>query len=114
MRAQFHHVIDIAATILDVAGLPEPAFVNGIQQMPLHGVSMRYCVLVLTDGEREELARWARASPPRRALRARIVLACAEPGMSHERVAAGLGTTTETVVKWRRAPRTSRSPQTCG
>jgi len=42
MRAQFHHVIDIAATILDVAGLPEPAFVNGIQQMPLHGVSMRY------------------------------------------------------------------------
>ena len=59
-------------------------------------------VLVLTDGEREELAQWARASPPRRALRARIVLACAEPGMSHERVAAGLGTTTETVVKWRR------------
>ena len=59
-------------------------------------------MLVLTDGEREELAQWARASPPRRALRARIVLACAEPGMSHERVAAGLGTTTETVVKWRR------------
>jgi transposase len=59
-------------------------------------------VLVLTDGEREELARWARAPPPRRALRARIVLACAEPGMSHERVAAGLGTTTETVVRWRR------------
>src|ERR1035441_4591927 len=59
-------------------------------------------VLVLTDGEREELARWARAPPPRRALRARIVRACAEPGMSHERVAAGLGTTTETVVRWRR------------
>ena len=40
IRSQFHHVIDIAATILDVAGLPEPTFVNGIQQMPLHGVSM--------------------------------------------------------------------------
>ena len=40
VRAQFHHVIDVAATILDVAGLPEPTFVHGIQQMPLHGVSM--------------------------------------------------------------------------
>jgi len=39
-RSQFHHVIDIAATVLDVAGLPQPAFVHGIQQMPLHGVSM--------------------------------------------------------------------------
>ena len=38
IRHQFHHVIDIAATVLDVAGLPEPDFVNGIQQMPLHGV----------------------------------------------------------------------------
>ena len=33
-------MIDIAATVLDVAGLPEPSFVHGIQQMPLHGVSM--------------------------------------------------------------------------
>ena len=40
IRSQFHHVIDIAATVLDVAGLPEPNFVHGIQQMPLHGVSM--------------------------------------------------------------------------
>jgi arylsulfatase len=40
IRTQFHHVIDIAATVLDVAGLPEPSFVHGIQQMPLHGVSM--------------------------------------------------------------------------
>ena len=42
VRSQFHHVIDIAATVLDVAGIPEPAFVNGVQQMPLHGVSMAY------------------------------------------------------------------------
>jgi arylsulfatase len=40
IRSQFHHVIDVAATVLDVAGLPEPSFVHGIQQMPLHGVSM--------------------------------------------------------------------------
>jgi arylsulfatase A-like enzyme len=42
VRTQFHHVIDVAATVLDVADLPEPAFVNGTQQDPLHGVSMRY------------------------------------------------------------------------
>ena len=40
IRSQFHHVIDVAATVLDVAELPEPTFVHGIQQMPLHGVSM--------------------------------------------------------------------------
>jgi arylsulfatase A-like enzyme len=40
VRTQFHHVIDVAATVLDVAGLPEPTFVHGVQQMPLHGVSM--------------------------------------------------------------------------
>ncbi len=43
LRSQFHHIIDIAATVLDAAGLPEPMFVKGIQQMPLHGVSMAYC-----------------------------------------------------------------------
>jgi arylsulfatase len=42
VRHQFHHVIDIATTVLEAAGLPEPAFVNGIQQMPLHGVDMAY------------------------------------------------------------------------
>ena len=40
VRTQFHHVIDVAATVLDAAGVPEPTFVHGIQQMPLHGVSM--------------------------------------------------------------------------
>jgi Sulfatase len=40
IRQQFHHVIDVAATVLDAAGLPEPQFVHGVQQMPLHGVSM--------------------------------------------------------------------------
>ncbi len=42
IRSQFHHVIDVAATVLDVAQLPEPLSVNGVQQAPLHGVSMAY------------------------------------------------------------------------
>ena len=40
IRSQFHHVIDVAKTILEVTGLPEPAIVNGIQQAPLEGVTM--------------------------------------------------------------------------
>ena len=40
VRSQFSHVIDVAATVLDVAGLPHPTFVHGVQQMPLHGRSM--------------------------------------------------------------------------
>ncbi|WP_395690626.1 arylsulfatase [Nocardioides sp.] len=40
VRSQFHHVIDIAPTILEAAGLPAPAVVNGVQQAPFEGVSM--------------------------------------------------------------------------
>ena len=39
-RNQFHHVIDVAPTILEAAGLPAPMSVNGIQQAALEGVSM--------------------------------------------------------------------------
>jgi arylsulfatase A-like enzyme len=39
-RNQFHHVIDVAPTILEAAGLPAPISVNGTQQAPLEGVSM--------------------------------------------------------------------------
>ncbi len=42
VRAQWHHVIDIAPTILEAAGLPEPKVVNGIAQTPIEGVSMLY------------------------------------------------------------------------
>ena len=40
IRNQFHHVIDVAPTLLEAAGLPAPLSVNGIQQAPLEGVSM--------------------------------------------------------------------------
>jgi arylsulfatase A-like enzyme len=40
IRNHFAHVVDTAATVLDVAGLPEPVSVNGVQQIPLHGFSM--------------------------------------------------------------------------
>jgi arylsulfatase len=42
LRHQFHHVIDVLPTILDVAGVPEPATVNGVQQQAIEGTSMRY------------------------------------------------------------------------
>jgi arylsulfatase A-like enzyme len=42
IRGQFTHVIDVATTVLDVAGLPTPTFVHGVMQDPMHGVSMRY------------------------------------------------------------------------
>jgi arylsulfatase len=42
VRSQFHHVIDVAPTILEAAGLPEPISVNGVQQKPYEGVSMAY------------------------------------------------------------------------
>src|ERR1700758_3383622 len=58
--------------------------------------------LVLTAEDRAELVRWTREGPPMRAERARIVLACAEPGSGVARVAAELGSTRMTVRKWRR------------
>ena len=42
LRTQFHHVIDVAPTILEAAGLPEPTKVNGVDQVPMNGVSMLY------------------------------------------------------------------------
>ena len=42
LRSQFSHVIDVAPTILEAAGLPEPRVVNGTPQIPMNGVSMVY------------------------------------------------------------------------
>ena len=38
VRSQFHHVIDVAPTILEAAGLPHPTVVNSVQQAPIEGV----------------------------------------------------------------------------
>ena len=54
IRSQFHHVIDIAPTILEAAGLPEPISVNGVQQKPIEGVSMLYSFNDAGAGERHE------------------------------------------------------------
>jgi len=42
IRAQFHHIIDIAPTILEATSIQAPAMVNGIAQRPIEGVSMAY------------------------------------------------------------------------
>ena len=42
IREQFTHAIDIAPTILEVAGLPEPKVVNGVPQTPIEGTSFAY------------------------------------------------------------------------
>jgi arylsulfatase A-like enzyme len=54
IRSQFHHVIDIAPTILEATGLPEPLFVNGVQQHPIEGVSMAYSLNDANAAERHE------------------------------------------------------------
>jgi arylsulfatase A-like enzyme len=54
IRTQFHHVIDLAPTVLEAAGLPEPISVNGVQQKPIEGVSMLYCFNDAKAAERHE------------------------------------------------------------
>ena len=54
IRSQFHHVIDVAPTILEAAGLPEPVSVNGVQQRPIEGVSMLYSFNDAKAAERHE------------------------------------------------------------
>jgi arylsulfatase A-like enzyme len=55
IRNQFHHVIDVAPTPLEVAGLPAPSFVNGIEQAPHEGVSMAYSFTDAKAADRHEL-----------------------------------------------------------
>ena len=42
LRSQFHHVNDIAPTILDLVGIEQPKKFNGIEQKPIEGVSLTY------------------------------------------------------------------------
>ncbi|MGO9263858.1 MAG: arylsulfatase [Candidatus Binataceae bacterium] len=54
IRNQFHHVIDVAPTILEAAQLPEPYMVNGVAQVPMQGVSMLYSYDDAKAAERRE------------------------------------------------------------
>jgi arylsulfatase A-like enzyme len=51
IRSQFTHVIDVVPTILELAGLPAPEQVNGIDQRPIEGTSFLYAI---DDAEAEE------------------------------------------------------------
>ncbi|GLI91237.1 arylsulfatase [Methylocystis echinoides] len=42
VRNQFHHMIDIAPTILEATHVPEPKVVDGVKQSPMEGVSLMY------------------------------------------------------------------------
>jgi arylsulfatase len=55
VRSQFAHVIDVAPTILEAAGLPEPTVVNGVMQSPMEGTSMLYSFADQAAPERHDL-----------------------------------------------------------
>ncbi len=42
IRTQYHHVVDINSTVLEMCGIGQPASINGVRQEPKHGVSMAY------------------------------------------------------------------------
>jgi arylsulfatase A-like enzyme len=54
VRTQFHHVIDVAPTVLEAAGIPEPLSVHGVQQRLYEGVSMLYSFNAASAAERHE------------------------------------------------------------
>jgi arylsulfatase len=55
LRSQFSHVIDVAPTILEAAGIPEPTTVNGVTQSPMEGTSMLYSFDDADAPERHDL-----------------------------------------------------------
>jgi arylsulfatase len=42
IRSQYHHVIDVAPTVLEILGIEAPAVYRGVPQLPIHGVSLAY------------------------------------------------------------------------
>lgn len=55
VRSQFAHVIDVAPTVLEAAGIPEPTAVNGVLQSPIEGTSMLYAFADAETPERHDL-----------------------------------------------------------
>ena len=54
VRSQFHHVIDVAPTVLEAASLPHPTHVDGVEQHPIEGTSMCYSFDGATEADRRE------------------------------------------------------------
>lgn len=54
LRHQFHHVIDVVPTFLELAKLPQPLMVNGVEQQPIEGISMAYTFNDPDAAERHE------------------------------------------------------------
>ncbi|MGX1585296.1 sulfatase-like hydrolase/transferase [Microbacterium sp. NPDC055502] len=54
LRHQYHHSVDIVATVLDVIGVEMPETYRGVTQRPLDGVSMRYSFDAAPDGPSEK------------------------------------------------------------
>jgi arylsulfatase len=55
LRTQFTHAIDLAPTILELAGLPEPKVVNGVPQTPIEGTSFAYTLNDANAAERHTI-----------------------------------------------------------
>jgi arylsulfatase A-like enzyme len=54
-RFQFCHVIDVAPTVLEASGIPEPIQVHGVTQSPMEGTSMLYAFNAPNEPERHDL-----------------------------------------------------------
>ncbi len=55
LRTQFSHVIDVAPTVLEAAGIPEPIQMHGVTQSPYEGTSMLYSFNAKDEPERHDV-----------------------------------------------------------
>lgn len=55
IRSQYHHIIDVTPTILEIAGIKQPRQVNGVDQQPFDGQSMYYSIVEGTAPARRSL-----------------------------------------------------------
>ena len=55
IRTQYHHMIDITPTVLELLGIQQPRVVNGVDQRPMDGVSMAYSFSDAKAPSRREL-----------------------------------------------------------
>jgi hypothetical protein len=52
LRSQFTHITDVGPTILEAAGVPKPAAIDGVEQKPMHGTSFMYSLDDASAAER--------------------------------------------------------------